>query len=1573
VLCLSDTETERLSATGLALDELVRALGECAAREQLVWLDACHSGGLALGTEAAAPTTQVLQEYASRSQGFYAMLSCAPEEYSWEFADLGHGVFTYFLIRGLRGEAADAQGRIDADGLYRYVYHRTLRYIDGTNQQIRLINQQRRLQGSGPPVSEYPLQTPRRIVAAAGEARIGLKTHSRSASPVRQALILAGLSGSTALLALGKALSATGGFAIEYWPQTAHPWSEIRQAFVQRLSIAGGDPEGTLLVYLQGRLERDSETESGRLVFGDGIRLDPLWLRQQLTAAASLRQIIILDCPAAGDLSAWIDALTLGSERGQCLLVASSPTDDPDHFVRTFVEVLDSAEPATGLTAARCIAQLQLRLAESGTHFCAVLGGTLGVIDLVPQGQTALSTDLNLCPYMGLRAFAEADASYFFGRELLVGELTRRLDRESFLAVVGASGSGKSSLVQAGLMHQLRRGTLIPGSESWWVGSLRPGAHPVEALCRRLALSEREAKALEGLVYLGADGFVRWLRAMSEPMVVLVVDQFEEVWTLAGQAERQVFLAALLGALEHAADRFKLVVTLRADFVAACLEENGLGERLRPASFLVSPLLSEEDYRRVIVEPARLVGLTVEPELVEVLLGGLSRSAGDLPLLEFVLTQLWELRHEGRLTLAAYRQQIGGLQGALEKKAQQTFEAMSPEEQECARWIFLSLTQLGEGTEDTRRRVRRSELSVRRYPEALVQATLRRLTEAKLVVVGFEESELTGRSRSGEGVEADLDELRREVTVEVAHEVLIRHWSTLKWWLEKNRDRLRTQREVEQAAVLWKQKGEEESRLLRGAQLAEAEEKLVRETADELSSEVLRFIDASLAERREREKKEHLQQEKERRQYRQARIAATVMGILGTVAIGFGGLAYWQTQKAQLSTVTALSASAEGYLNTNRQLEALLTALKAKSLLDRTLGADTRLRMETESTLQYALSVVREQNRLEGHTDWISRIAVSPDGHTYASAGADGTVRLWDHHGTPLHVLSGHTGGARGANFSPDGRTLATVGRDGRLRLWDTVSGHLLKQIRAHQGVAYQVVYSPDGRILATAGGDGHVRLWTVQGDLIRALSTRNQANYSIAFSSDSSLLATVQHAGFVQLWRRDGSPIATLATGQAAHLDLAFHPRERILAVASDGGEVYMWDWQGHLLRRFRAHTQRITSVAFNPNGHTLATGGADQSIRLWTLDGQLRETIQPGAAPNSLVFPDEHRLVSADQLVRVWNLDSEWQQTLEGHSDAMWSVGYSPDGRTIASGGVDGTVRFWNSDGTHRFTLQNGGTVYALAFSPKGQSIATVTDGSGNMLLQIWSLTGKRISSRQLGLGPLLGVAFHPDGRQLAVATANGQVALLKDIGGPVRVLVGHRGAVYGVAFSPDGQRLVSVGNDGKGRLWDLKGHMVAELRGHTAAINNVAVSSDSRWIATAGEDHTVRLWTWEGRLTKVLENLETSIGSVAFSADSRILAAAGANGTVTLWNPEGEQLQTLKISPKALNTVSFSPDNQHLLTAGLADKVFLHRLLLDRQSLSASACNWLHDYLSSHRLLAEEQGITCKLSPQGEKDGK
>ena len=1458
-LCLADTDTKQLLATGLPLNNLLQQLTNCPASQQLVWLDACHSGGMTLrGTISADPSSQlveVLRHKASESKGFYALLSCDQTQQSWEFPELGHGVFTYYLMRGLRGEAADSQGTIEADALYQYVFHQTLRYIDKTNQQIRLINQQKSSRGENKLQSEFPIQTPKRIVEGFGKVILGKQSFCNLDVNLRQALVVDGGKANSTTLALSQVLQSAGDFNLRYFPQTNEPWSQVKQAIAICLNAQTDNKVdiGTALLFLRGEVTTNEAGESW-LVLPDGIRLSRFWLKKVLQNARATQQILILDCSGNDSLEDWIEDLRLEGDRGQCLIAANAGLENSSQFADLILETLQEDHAEAGLPVAAWISKLQTALAGTGIVPHVWLSGTKGVIELLAaknRTQTEQPVfDLGICPYMGLQAFDEANSEYFYGRETLVQKLIDRVNKKTAIALVGASGSGKSSAVQAGLMTQLRGGKQIPGSDRWWLGCFRPGSTPVRALAKSLTdaqdrqLQAQQQLQIEGLLYQGVEGFVQWLRTRSESMVVLVIDQFEELYTLAGENEREEFLALILGAVKHAGDRFKLILTVRADFVATCLENAELADILQKNSVLVPPYLTEADYRHAIIKPAKQVGLQVESGLVEVLLQDLDRSAGDLPLLQFALQQLWSRRQDGRLTLKTYRQ-LEGVKGALERQAQQVYDNLDPQSQDCARWIFLNLTQLGEGTEDTRRRITKSDLIVAKYPEELVNKTLRTLTDAKLLVVNLDNGKI-GQSRSAANPPEDdrlfLEAMRQEATVEVVHEILIRHWSSLRWWLEENRSRLRSQRQIEQAARLWLQKDKQNDFLLKGVRLAEAEEILIGYT-DELSDPAKEYV-ASCIDAREAE------QRLAKKRLRKAQLTATALGILGITATVFGVAAYRQKLITQVENIASLTSVAEAQLLSNRQLESLTTSVEAGKQFEQINGLDKLLigknnwrstKYKTTATLQQSIYGTQELNRLEGHSQRVNAVNVSQNGRLFATASDDGTVKIWERNGTLLETLT---------EAEAEKNTVPVSFKNSNIQTDDLLRD---RQTSISTDMGTYLISPSDDSIVEFKPTDRQETIFYMHPEAVN----------NISLSADEGLLATTTIDGKINIWNKAGILIQTLA-----------------------------------------GHTGEITDIQFISNDsdrRLLISTGVDKTIRVWQVFD--RNTQQQISSVAVSPIADEYAVADADNQIRLWHQSQnkpELINTLSGHSKTIAQIKYSPDGEMIASASWDNTVKLWNSQtGKLISTLKNQSAVNTIAFSADGKTLVSGTEANQIQIWNIATVEPKLIKTFTAHTDSIKSVTVSADGKLIASGGYDNRIKLWTIKGESLQTIDAHKLAIAALEFSPDNTTLASASWDNTVKLWSIEdagtnSKLLHTLTEHQDGVTTIGFNSDGTLLATGSGDRTIKLWNpTTGESIENLRGHMSQINSLAFGNGDRFMISGEAQQGLYLWNLDLDNL--------------------------------------------------------------------------------
>ena len=574
-----------------------------------------------------------------------------------------------------------------------------------------------------------------------------------------------------------------------------------------------------------------SETDGDRPRLAISLR----WLHWLLSKSLVRRQIVWLDCCHSGGLLIDVEAANPGNHQGysRCFIASSRDFEkswqdlNSDYSVLTkaLLEGLDPARlPGRGVDSFALVDYVNQALkGELQTPICTNFGDAIALTRTWQDSAEPVPEeggDRGVCPYKGLEFFEfnDEDPQYFFGREGLTDQLLDRVRTTNFMALVGASGNGKSSVLRAGLLHQLKLGRRITGSDRWQILMMRPDDRPMKNLAAVFVPEEGSqldrAEALgraEGLLREGGAGLARLVEGAIAPRVLLVVDQFEEVFTRCGElVERERFFSCLMGALGEC-DRLGVVIAMRSDFVGKCLERDysGLARRVQDSMVSVLPL-EPEGLRAAICEPARRVGLTVEDALVTEILQDIQGAPGSLPLLQYALKELWKRRWENRLVLSAY-QELGGITGTLDRRATELYNGFDEAQQRTARHIFQQLTQLGEGTEDTRRRVFLENLIAEPlHPAAQVKTIVDRLADRdnRLLVT----SEVVGKGEQ-EG---------RRAIVDVAHEALIRHWKLLRQWIEKNRDLLRQQRRIEGSAVTWQTHQQNQRYLLEGWALKEA-------------------------------------------------------------------------------------------------------------------------------------------------------------------------------------------------------------------------------------------------------------------------------------------------------------------------------------------------------------------------------------------------------------------------------------------------------------------------------------------------------------------------------------------------------------------------------------------------------------------------------------------------------------------------------------------------------------------------------------------------------------------------------
>ncbi len=885
-------------------------------------------------------------------------------------------------------------------------------------------------------------------------------------------------------------------------------------------------------------------------------------------------------------------------------------------------------------------------------------------------------------PYKGLQAFQAADSKDFFGREKLTQKLLTRLQEDDqykrFLAVIGPSGSGKSSLVKAGLIPAIWRGEL-PDSDNWYVVDAIPGTHPLDelevALTRVAAdqshnLNEHLRRDARGLVRIG-----QLILPDDGSELLIVIDQFEELFTLVEDEDiRAHYLDLIYTASTDPRSRVRVVVTLRADFYDRPLQYPDFGELLRNRMETILPLTAEE-LERTITKPARQVGVKYADGVVSAIIGDVNYQPGALPLLQYALTELFDQRDNHLITREAY-QAIGGTVGALARRADDIYGEFTDDGQAAIRQMFLRLVTLGEGTEDTRRRVARSELLAIADDEDLMDEIIDAYAGYRLLSL-------------------DHDPATRSPTVEVAHEAILREWERLRGWLHESREDIRLQRQLAAMTAEWLDAGRDASYLRRGSSLRQFEGWAV-DTELALTADERAFLEDSVNERerqaqRERERQAHEHRLQSRFQ-RAMQMLAGVSLLAAVVGIGLALFAFGERNRAEDARVEAERES-----DVNRSLmlanQAVLLENGDSSLA---LGLSLEA-VKIDDPPPQAVSALRRVSRglgsralIDAHANAVRALEISSDGFMALSGSCatldasqtciEGELILWDlTTKQEVRRFVGHTSWVNDVVFLPDGESLVSAGGDGVLIRWDMHTGTLLQQYSEHVGSVNSVAVLPDGGMMLSAGEDGRIIIWDIGAGAI-----------SWEFRPDDPETSDIEgHSGSVHF--------------------VVVSPDGQMFLSGSDDMTMLLWRLEtGDVVQRFVGHNAAVISAVFDGDNRIISAG-RDATIRRWDMNGN-QLVVEVLIAPTTNVeISNEYILIShvdSIQLRAATNLvfyASSEQLPPHGVQTTLSCISVSQDGRLVLTGSLEGTLIVWNmpqTDEVYRFPIEEVSPGRAIAY---------------------------------------------------------------------------------------------------------------------------------------------------------------------------------------------------------------------------------------------------------------------------------
>jgi WD40 repeat protein/energy-coupling factor transporter ATP-binding protein EcfA2 len=1204
------------------------------------------------------------------------------------------------------------------------------------------------------------------------------------------------------------------------------------------------------------------------------------------------------------------------------------------------------------------------------------------------------------CPYPGMKPFQNEQQHLFFGREVDIEDLQDKLAKHSLVAIMGASGSGKSSLINAGL---------IPKLQPIDFEVIRPSE------ISRVELRKLLKRINESL-------------SKSSKNYLLVIDQFEEVFSRSSKNDRRnskntdsyKFQRLLLRFIEiqrnsnGRKNSCAILLAIRLDFHVEIADVNQcpLWERYlkyEKHRQYITPLNDKESLEHAIIKPAKAVGVTVEQALVNQLLFEATGEPGPLPLLQQTMTLLWKGLTQKYLSFSVYEELskktkqnalenrradlLTGFQSAISIHANQTLEDIGIErvkKEKIARRIFVRLIQFDEdGDRHTRRQQLVDNLRSENDDDSFDRILGHLVSHNLLVMTG------------------DRDLTTKFKKVELAHEALIKSWDKFRIWIQEFKVYEQRRRQLEFKAWEWEKRLNRKGGLLDAVELDDAkkwqEENLeVIETSQIVNDLILESEKAvQVANKQEKEQKEkelrYLQEK-----LRLLNLLQMLSWILGFFALGSFCLKLYadrQKREALSQSLIAQAKDSDSLFNFNKQLDSIVAAVRVAKQAKGLHWNEKDVPVEVKMVLLQSVYGVKEYNRLEGHAERVFSTAFSPNGKILASASSDGTVQLWNEVGEKIASPLVHGEFVYTVSFSPDGKLLASAGNGGKIKFWSldkNTIGTSVGETEGHDGTIYSISFSFDGKSIAAASSDKTVKLFDVatKKRIHPLLKGHTGEVFSVAFSPTSNkILASASTDKKVKIWNISGSTYSskTCIGHQKEVEEVNFSPDGKKIVSSSRDNTIWLWGLDcihqktlgktDNPFGREDGHNNWIYSVQFSPNGKMLASGSADSTIKLWDLeDANSSKELVTLKGHQATIYrvrfsPDGKTLASAseDRTVRLWDLTTKPHSVINEGNSPVTVVRFSPDGKMLASAADNGTINIRRYRSGVKSTLEkpqgirgHQETIGDLSFSADSKTLASASTDTSTKLWSVDTTGNLREVPSQIPKhrpGQSL-VSFSLDGKKLALTDQTN--LLVTDVDGQKPQYIKQISNIfypYTIAFSNNNKFLAVGSKDysiwlistGKGQAFKLR-------EAHTEPINSVIFSPDNKILASASDDKTIRLWKISAltQEPEVFKGHQEGINSVRFSSDGRLLFSASSDRTIKLWSMDDRKFSTSLTWTEKINDLSISSNDATLVAASGAGNLVIWSLSLD--NLLTEGCNKIKNYLQTNSNLSSEDKHLC-----------